>query len=498
MHHNYHQIVKTSKISLDKRVAWFFLLNGCFSVLVFLLAAFGQYSFESQPVIYLSILFFLCSSPLLFADRYNGKFAIFLIFMPLFFLFYGASDLIRLLPGFYDNTKNYREPGYLSLAEFSILIGAALYIGGYLWTANINYKQSSHAVKAEWSIPIILMFGLFSWAAGLVGTWIWQFQYVDWNNKTNIQGNFTVIFVILRMLQPVGAALLIYAYLIKKSTPLLILVLCMLFIEFVFGFVADSKELSVRSIVILVIAYLLLYGSFPKKWIIAAVIVCIATFSVFQAYRYEVLQQRDTGRQEALQDFSANLDKALASKQLSEGRAISSIKGIVERTNLKGNMQLIVSRTGYDVAFQNGYTIGLLFHAVIPRFIWPDKPDSSVGRLFNREFKISEDPDTYISATHMGELYWNFGWPGLIVGMFFIGSFMGFLSAKLSLVDNPSALKFLVLISTIYLLCFRFEGGIALQYTLWLRSTIMLILLDMVFKRYRAVEPKNPRRFNIA
>jgi hypothetical protein len=124
-----------------------------------------------------------------------------------------------------------------------------------------------------------------------------------------------------------------------------------------------------------------------------------------------------------------------------------------------------------------------VFSAVIPRFIWRDKPDSSVGQLFNRQFKISDDPNTYISATFLGELYWNFGWPGILIGMAFIGFALGRVNRACSLAQTKSLTQYLVLSITMYLICLRLEGGIALQFIQWFRSLLMIGALHMLFAR---------------
>jgi len=72
--------------------------------------------------------------------------------------------------------------------------------------------------------------------------------------------------------------------------------------------------------------------------------------------------------------------------------------------------------------YQKGKTISLFFWAFIPRFIWPDKPSLDVGR----EFAITmwnqpANVQSSMAPTSIGELYWNFGLIGVVLGMFVLG-----------------------------------------------------------------------------
>jgi hypothetical protein len=284
------------------------------------------------------------------------------------------------------------------------------------------------------------------------------------------------------MLAPVGGAMIIYAWITSGRRSLLMLVLAIIAAEFVLGFVSDSKELSIRAMVLLILAKFLIEGRVPKQWIALAAVAIALTFSVFQAYRLEIFQVREQSRQEALQNLSANLGKALNSKMLREGQAVSGTEKFIERISFKSTIEVIVERTGRSAEFQDGYTLSLLLYAFIPRLILPNKPDSSVGQMFNREFHFSEDRDTYISVTHLGELFWNYGWPGLLIGMTVIGAVLGVASSSWSLRERANLTRFLLLMSTIYLVCFRFESGVALQYTLWLRTVFLILLLHLMFR----------------
>jgi hypothetical protein len=113
----------------------------------------------------------------------------------------------------------------------------------------------------------------------------------------------------------------------------------------------------------------------------------------------------------------------------------------------------------------------------------PDKPTVPVGQLFNQAFHVSESPSTYISTSFLGELYWNYGWPGVLIGMWIVGASLGTVSALFHVREIKTVSRLLLLMSAVYLLSLRFETGIAQQYTLFLRSVVIILFLHMVFRK---------------
>jgi len=93
--------------------------------------------------------------------------------------------------------------------------------------------------------------------------------------------------------------------------------------------------------------------------------------------------------------------------------------------------------------YQYGQTLFLWIVAPVPRTIWPEKPDVVLGQViardvFGRGFgKGGGTPPNIVS-----DFYWNFGIPGVIVGMFFFGCFLRFLyyNALPNLANNKTAL----------------------------------------------------------
>jgi hypothetical protein len=60
----------------------------------------------------------------------------------------------------------------------------------------------------------------------------------------------------------------------------------------------------------------------------------------------------------------------------------------------------------------------------IPRVLWRDKPFVERGRYFTTALGMSSDESSATTSTGQtaaGELFWNFGWPGVVIGMYVLG-----------------------------------------------------------------------------
>ena len=199
-----------------------------------------------------------------------------------------------------------------------------------------------------------------------------------------------------------------------------------------------------------------------------------------------IVHSKHESRIDALRHMDSHLsaidngDKPLG-ERLSKG-----LEYFADRINLKYSVEQIVARTGRDVDYQGGRTIDPLLYIFIPRFIWPDKPNSSMaGQLFNQEFKISASRDTYIATSQVGELYWNFGWAGLMVGMTLIGALMAGISCSMRFDLLQSLPRFLLLLITVYMLILRSETALAEVFSVWSRASVMLLILNALVPKAR-------------
>jgi hypothetical protein len=98
-------------------------------------------------------------------------------------------------------------------------------------------------------------------------------------------------------------------------------------------------------------------------------------------------------------------------------------------------------------------------------------------------FNVTAQEETYISPSHLGEMYWNFGWPGVLAGMALVGAICG-LVGRFNLAECRTVTRLLVFVTTVELLIHGFEGALA-GYVVWLRSIAAIGLLHLAFARVR-------------
>lgn len=481
-----------------RRRHWLFLvLNSSILILVLTGVLTNEFA-ETGAAVYVSALFLICTAPLIFVSSYRGQASLLLIFLAYYFGTFGLKDLSDLLA--YEPTGRAYTDSLFTAGEISIIIGAVCFISGYALTTLLMPKRSSGVLTSEWAQSSIALIGILAWTLGFCITAYWQFGVADRyaSSTTTISIVFGGFVSLLRTLQPLGSLLLIYLFLTTKNRMVLVILLATIAADMGLGFLGDSKEIAIRGPLLYLVSVLLMRERIPVVESIIFVVLVGITFSFFASYRDD-LHSGHQSRSDALENIESKLDTISGegiplAKRLSEGMDYLAL-----RITLKQNMEMILERTGKDIAFQQGNTIAPLLYAFIPRFIAPNKGDSSAtGQIFNREFRISPDRDTYISVGHLGEFYWNFGWPGLVIGMMIIGFIMASAATLLRLDVCPTLPKFLILLMTIYLLALRFEGALAMTYTIWARALVMLLLLNALVPKKVSRQSIKPERSVIA
>lgn len=433
--------------------------------------------------LFLIALCLLCTLPLLSAVSYRGKHSLMLVFLAYYFASFALKDFSSLISG--EPVMGPARDALFSSGEIGILLGAACFIAGYLAIGGMTPERSTGILSREWSPAAMRVLGIAFWVTGFLVTTMWQFGIADRHSGVTFSHSLGGFIGLLRMLQPLGTLVLIYLFLTTRSKFSLLVMLATMCADFALGFLGDSKEIAVRGPLLYLFSVVILRERIPVIQGTLFILAAAVTFNLFAAYRIEV-HSRDESRGAALHNLDARLG-SITGKDLSFNERFSSgLDYFAARIDLKQSVELIMERTGKSEKFQHGRTIEPLLYIFIPRFILPDKPDSSMaGLLFNREFGISESPDTYISTSQVGELYWNFGWPGLVTGMVIIGGVMGYIACALRLDTLQTLPRFLLLLLTVYLLSLRFETALAQVYAVWARAALLLIVMNYFIPKAR-------------
>lgn len=464
----------TDKPKARRKYLLFLIVNLAMLTLIVIALASNKQA-EWRTGLYVEILFFICTLPLIFATSYRGKASLLLVFLAYYFATFALKDLSDLFSGIpmaliHSNTL-------LTGGEIAILLGVLCYIVGYVATIAILPDRRSGVMAMDWSPKPIAILGIVFWAVGFYITAVWQFGIGDFYSGASINISIGGFLSLLRMLQPMGTILLIYLFLNLRNRSVLIVLIITMLADFALGFLGDSKEIAFRDPLLYILGVLMLKERVPAVESVLFVLIAGITFNYFATYR-TILHSSHQSRQNALENIGSELDKVTNKKKTAGKRFSEGLDYFASRITLKHNVELLVLKVGKKVDYLGGYTLKPILYAFIPRLIIPDKQDSAeAGLLFNREILKSGARNTYISMSQLGELYWNFGWTGIIIGMMTIGGIMGLTATLVRLDTNPTLPKFLLLLITIYLLALRFEGAIAMTYIVWARTLVMLLLI---------------------
>jgi hypothetical protein len=99
------------------------------------------------------------------------------------------------------------------------------------------------------------------------------------------------------------------------------------------------------------------------------------------------------------------------------------------RLAMVNSVAIVMRDTPKWVPYRFGETIFMPTVAYfIPRLFWRDKPQMNFGQEFGRTFRVTNflTGDVFVGPTIPGELYWNFGLPGIVFGMGFLGTVVRF------------------------------------------------------------------------
>ena len=463
--------------------------------------------YPDPRLFYLIALFALCSTSVIDLDGLNGRYALLALFMMVYFVSFGVGDLGNLVTGgdFPDASSFRLSSGLLSRAEIAILVGGIMLLVGYRTAVFVFDSRRSIRPPRDWPKSTLLAIGLLFWVLGTIATYRWYVYVIpDTTGEAARRGLSSIspavvtAYLLGGVCQPVGMLLLVYTWTVFRNSYLLVLVIAIVTVQVFVAFVSDTKGLAMIGIVMVVVTGTLVGGRVPKAWLAVGAMFVTLVYPYFTAYR-TAIHGAGIARTTVVQNFGEILQKTMAAKdRVNTGR--NRAQTFLERANVKGSVQAVLAKAGNGVAFQQGYTLSPILTTFVPKVFWSEKQVIPTGQFFNKQFHIVEGDDVYISPSHLGELYWNFGWPGVVLGMGLIGALCGWVGAGFNLAEFRTVTRVLVTVITVKQLIVAFESTIADSYVVWLRSIAGVGLLHWAFARVpvisRFARPSNSDAMN--
>jgi hypothetical protein len=468
---------------MNRRVLYV-LVNAMFVALTII--GYAVHSNSAVHPVYLILLFAMCTTPVMDATALNGPYSLLVLFSFYFFLMFGALDCHQLI----FNEAGWAVPtqSVLTTPEIIILAGALAVQVAYRLACRFFSTPRSKSPPMDWSERTLVLVGITLWIVCTRLNWEFTVHIITEPTSAAVTRGLgslnavqIMIFLLARLAQPLSILILAYAQCRYRRPYMMPIVIGLVLFQLFLGFVIDFKTEALIGGVLVVLTNLLVNARVPKIWVALMVAVALIAFPLLQANR-AIRGERGTNSTQASQNVFGAFEQSLAAKErVNTGR--ERAQTALERLTLKGSVSMIVDGTGKVAPFKDGYTLTPIITAFIPRIIWPDKPSIETGRILNKDFHLSESADTYISPSHLGELYWNFGWPGVVVGMSVIGLLLGTLGAKFNLAEAPTITRVLVVVVTVRFLILAAEGEIATHYVSWMRAMLGIGLLHLFFAR---------------
>jgi hypothetical protein len=467
------------------RLPLYFLLNALFLLAV--LALDGMGGSPNARVLHLVLLFAVCSTPVLDLDGLNGRFVIPSLFLAFYFVSFGLLDFLNLPKGISSETTG----GMFSKTEGVILTGAVMFTVGYRAAMALFGGSRQRRQERDWPLKSVVVIGVAMWLVGTVELFYWNVIVIPDNSavaaKRGLEslGQYgTAALLIARMFQPFGILLIAYAWRATRSRALFLLVIAAVVLQVILGFVINVKSEAMIAGILVIVTFVLLEGRLPWGWLLGAALYGLTVYPIFVAARAEIHGNRAIARTAILENLVNTVELAIqAESRVTQGKFRE--QNFLERTSVRGSIQMVVQKTGVDVEFEHGATMTPLLVTFIPKFIWSGKATVETGRLVNKVFHVTEAEysDTYISPSIPGELYWNFGWAGICIGMGAIGAAVGFLGQRFNLARTRTVTGLLVTVLTIKQVIVGLEGTFSPEYVVWFRSLAAVWLLHLLFAR---------------
>jgi hypothetical protein len=473
------------------RFSLYVLINVAFALIVGV--GYAASGLPNPRLVHLILLFALCSAPVVDLDGLNGRYALLALFMFVFFVSYGVGDLTNLFMGSALPALTSTQPAsnLMNETEAVILVGGIVWVLGYRMVSFMVNALGPARVPRDWSKGATVSVGLVFWVIGTTAMYRWNVYIVtDTTNEAFRKGLASIstatvtAYIVGQMCQPLGMLLLAYAWSVFRSRYLMVLVIAVVAVQLFIGFVVDIKGMAMLGLILVILTSILVDGRLPKAWLAVGVIFVSALYPYFTAYRTAV-HGAGIARTAVVENFGKALQKTIEAKdKVNTGH--DRAQTFWERGNVKGSVQVAVERTGNEAPFQGGHTLSPILGAFTPRILGAEKERVPTGQLFNKAFHLFDSDDIFVSPSYLGELYWNFGWAGVVLGMALLGLMCGWVGVCFNLAEFKTVTRVLVTAITIKQLIVGFEGTIADNYVVWLRSLVGIGILHLVLARVLA------------
>lgn len=327
-----------------------------------------------------------------------------------------GSPIIGLSPGSEDLAQ-------LNLALGVSIMGLLAFGFGYLSAPGKLIGNSLPKLPSRWNVANALMVAwlclLVGWAVRLfliyrmvgaadIAAWLTKDKYVALAEARGL-----VYLMNVTILAKVGLFVLFALAKVRRNTTLYFTSMFFLILELLFTSVSGSRAQLVFVLLgLVVISYMTSsrrgYGITMRYFFIsiALIMVLIILFPVFSILRAGTVNPQEV--------FSRSLKFWM--------RPLELFEVVWSRQHGLDSLVLLLERVPAYEDFNIGDQLTFLAVVWIPRALWPEKPVTSLGKIFYEDFYPPIfHSGTSVAVTLPGQFYWGLGFIGVLIGMLSIG-----------------------------------------------------------------------------
>jgi hypothetical protein len=377
------------------------------------------------------------------------------------------------------------RPQDIVAGQLAALVGLICMVAGFHLPVGRAISRRLPKLEPEWSHGTVLMVALVMIPVGWMVFLAGQSGLIPARAGSGFIGLIakSVYFVI---------GFLALAFIRYRSKPALILLLLVIPPTMAYSFFTGTKRLFLLPLFMVAMAYILVERRIRISFVVGGVLMLIVLYPVSNFYR-EVVQRgltigavevlRNPGR--AISQISRFVSSLEASEYLTSGAEAAG-----QRLNALGTTTVIVRDTPSRVPYQGGWSIGYIFISYIPRVLWAGKPETTIGQWVTDTYGSGPRIRSNTGASWIGELYFNFSYPGVIFGMLLLGIWFRLLQEHFFGLD--ATIPALVLAIVIIEETAQTIGGFLIapiNGTVW---TIALIVFVHLVVRLMSPPPRRP------
>jgi len=417
-----------------------------------------------------------------------------------FILGYGITNLIFFIPNSPPRDNLFLNLGnnafnLLNTSMDSVILGAVSMWVGYrtnlgitlfrlLTTGVINLKKLFR-VTFDFKHALLYTFIVLSVLVRFYAILIGVYGYAQSPEEISEAVKYSQYFYLLGLLAQYSLLIISLAYFSSEEQKNKKLFIALISVEVFFGFISGMKSLVVIPFVIPFVAYLVLKKRIKKSFLVLAIAAIVTAYIIIEPFR--ILRNMDP-------NFQSSPKYIL--QTMYDAYYLNEEVGLIKETDTEFFLFAFFGRNNYiiDAAKAIDYEdkVGLnrndpdfsnrLFsiplQAVLPRFIWVDKPLENIGLWFTQKVYGRN----YYSSTAMspfGFLYFA-GGNFLIIVIFFIFGVMQNALFRFIELGSGGLIIFIGLLSSVVLI----DSAVNTIFVEWIRLFPMLILLQYItFKK---------------